>query len=268
MLILALLFSLSLKQTVIGYTAIHLETGKRVSVRGAEAFPMGSVYKFPIGVSVLRRIDAGTLKIDQKVTITEFSPGHSPLRDRAKGKPITVTIGELLALMVRDSDNTPCDYFIGMIGAEVITREVGIPGIRIDRQERQIAKDIRKHGRAHFATDPRDTATPDALAAYLTKMWRGQLGLSKESHALLVQLMTDTKTGPKRIKSVLPRGASLAHKTGTMPGTVNDVGVITTASGQHLVIAVLTKKGPEDAAAQEKTIAETATEAMSMLLDK
>lgn len=251
--------------SIIGYTAIHLETGKRASSRGMEAFPMGSVYKFPIGVSVLKRIDAGTLKSDQKVTISEFSPGHSPLRDRAKGKPIAVTIGELLALMVRDSDNTPCDYFIETIGADVITREVGVAGIRIDRPERDITKDIRRHGRDRYATDPRDTATPDAMAAYLAKMWRGQLGLSKASHALLVQLMTDTKTGPKRIKSALPQGAALAHKTGTMPGTVNDVGVVTTANGQHIVIAVFTKEGPEDSASQERAIADIAREVMALL---
>lgn len=253
---------------VVGYTAIHLETGKRVTSRGTEAFPLGSVYKFPIGVSVLRRIDAGTLKSDQKVRITEFSPGHSPLRHRAKGKPITVTVGELVALMVRDSDNTPCDYFIGMIGAKTITREVGIPGIRIDRMERDIAKDIRKHGRAHYATDPRDTATPDAMAAYLVKMWRGELGLSKASHALLVKLMTDTRTGPRRLKSALPPGATVAHKTGTMPGTVNDVGVITTANGQHIAIAVLTRQGPEDEASQEKAIAEIARDVMGRLVGK
>lgn len=275
--VLALLFALALPQSdnrqlttdnpTIGYSAIHLESGRRVSERGAEAFPMGSVYKFPVGVSVLRRVDAGTMKLDEKITITEFSPGHSPLRDRAKGKPITVTLGELVALMVRDSDNTPCDYFIERIGAETITKEIGIAGIRVDRTERVIAKDIARDGRDHYANDPRDTATPDAMAQYLAKMGRAQLGLSKSSHDLLMRLMTETKTGPRRIKSALPKGAQLAHKTGTMPGTVNDVGIITTADGQHVAVAIFTKRGPSDQKSQEKAIAARTADILSRLLD-
>ena len=275
MLILTLLVALADRPTnppthgpTLGYTAIHLESGKRISERGSEAFPMGSVYKFPIGVSVLRRVDAGTMKLDEKVTIREFSPGWSPLRERAKGKPITVTVDELVALMVRDSDNTPCDYFIERIGAETITKEVGIAGIRIDRPERQIAKDIETHGRDRYATDARDTATPDAMAEYLVKMWRGELGLSKSSRELLVRLMTETKTGAQRIKAALPEGATLAHKTGTMPGTVNDVGVVTTRDGQHVVIAIFTKRGPQDQKPQEQLIAASTKDILTRLLDK
>jgi len=265
---LALILAAQLTAPTIGYTAIHLETGKRVSVRGSEAFPMGSVYKFPIGVAVLRRIDSGAFDREEKIRVTEFSPGWSPLRDEAKGKPITVTLERMVELMVRDSDNTACDVMLEKLGGgSVVTREIGIAGIRIDRQERVIAADIRKHGRASYTTDARDTATPDAMAEYLARMWRGQLGLSKSSHAFLVRLMTETKTGPKRIKSALPAGATLAHKTGTMPGTVNDVGVITTASGQHVVLAVFTKAGPRDEKGQETMIATATRDILSRLLD-
>ena len=31
----------------------------------------------------------------------------------------------------------------------------------------------------------------------------------------------------------LPAGATLAHKTGTMPGVMNDVGIITSPGGHH-----------------------------------
>lgn len=276
--LLTLLFALALQPTdnrqpttdnfTMGYAALHLETGRRISERGSEAFPMGSVYKLPIGVAVLRRVDAGTMKLDEKITITTFSPGWSPLRERAKGKPITVTVAELVALMVRDSDNTPCDYFIERIGAEAITRDIGVAGIRVDRTEREIANDIRKHGRDRYATDPRDTATPDAMAEYLAKLWRGQLGLSKSSRDLLVRLMTETTTGARRIKAALPPGASVAHKTGTMPGTVNDVGVVTTADGQHVVVAFFTKRGPADQKPQEAAIATMTNDILTRILDK
>src|SRR5690348_5669727 len=116
-----------------GMTAVHLETGRRVSIRGAERFPMGSVYKFPIAIAALKRVDAGKLRLDDEVTITEFSPGHSPLRDEAKGKPITKTNRELLRYMASLSDNSACDHYIRLLGA----RELSVhPGVRIDRTEK------------------------------------------------------------------------------------------------------------------------------------
>src|SRR4028118_1041152 len=103
---------------VIGVSAIHLESGKRLSVRGTDRFPMGSVYKFLIALAVLRRVDAGTLSLQQSVTIEpeDFSLGHSPLRDAAHGRPITLTVRELLRHMVSISDNTASDTLLALVG--------------------------------------------------------------------------------------------------------------------------------------------------------
>lgn len=265
--LLVLALALPQSQTPItGYTAIHLESGKRVSARGAEAFPMGSVYKFPIAVAALRRVDAGKLPLTKEVTVTKFSPGWSPLREASKGRPVTITVQVLIELMLRDSDNTACDVLIGMLGGgPAITKELGLRGIRIDRTETAISADIKKSGAAAYTADPRDTATPDAMADFLVRFWRGQLGLSKKSHDMAVQMMTDTKTGANRMITAIPKGASLAHKTGTMPGTVNDVGIITIGN-QHYAVAVFTKGGSEASfKAQEKTVADTARTAISKL---
>src|SRR5688572_10705196 len=106
-------------------TSPRLRVNRR-SRGGAEGAEGAERIKFPIAIAVLRRVDAGTLSLDTAVTIEpkDFSPGWSPLRDRAKGKRVTVTNRELLALMLRDSDNTPCDYYIRLLGAKAITREI------------------------------------------------------------------------------------------------------------------------------------------------
>ena len=89
---------------------------------------------------------------------------------------------------------------------------------------------------------------------------RGEEGLSAASHAFALQLMQDTTTGPKRMKALLPAGTIVAHKTGTMPGTANDIGIITSADGmRHLLIAIFTKNGaPDELDARERAIAEIA----------
>jgi beta-lactamase class A len=242
---------------VVGVTAIHIETGRRITERGHERFPMGSVYKFPIALAVLYRVDNGTLSLRQEVTIEpkDFSPGHSPLRDDAHGRPITLTVRELLRHMVSISDNTASDALMRLIGGPqaVATRmaELGFGGIHINRSEKQMAKDLREEGGIErYARDVRDTATPDDMAMLLVAFWKRRDGLSKESHDLLVHWMTVTPTGARRMKAGLPSDVVLIHKTGTMPGTVNDVGVIDDGD-HHIAMAIFTKTGTSEKEAED-----------------
>lgn len=259
---------------VIGLSAIHLESGRRVSVRGAERFPMGSVYKFPIVLAALRRVDGGTLKLDQKITIEpkDFSPGWSPLRDGANGKPVTLTVRELLRYTVSISDNTACDNTLRLLGGPAAVskrmKELGVSGIRIDRPEKTIAGHLDEPGgRAHYATDPRDTATPDDMAALLVAFWNRRDGLSKASHDLLMQWMIETPTGVRRIKAVVPAGSVVAHKTGTMPGVVNDAAIVTSPDGRdHVVLVVFSKAGTTEEKVREDDVAAAAKKVLGELV--
>jgi beta-lactamase class A len=76
--------------------------------------------------------------------------------------------------------------------------------------------------------------------------------------------MTQTPTGLKRIKGLLPAGTVVAHKTGSS-GTVNgltaatnDVGLITLPNGKHLAVAVFVSDSTANDAAREEVIARVA----------
>lgn len=249
---------------VLGVTAIHLESGRRISVRGTERFPMGSVYKFPIALAVLRRVDAGTLSLKQSVTIEprDFGPGWSPLRDEAHGKAITLTVGELLEHMVKMSDNTACDALLKLVPARAVaTRmaELGVGGIRVDRSEKEISIDLKKPGGVErFAIDVRDTTTPDDMANLLVAFHHGRDGLTRESHALLLRWMEESPTGPRKLRAGVPKGAIVAHKSGQMPGTSNDAGIITSPDGKHHLVIAIFSKGSKagDAKAADADIAD------------
>src|SRR6266511_3285729 len=77
----------------VGVAVINIETGRSISVRGDERFPMGSVFKFPTALEVLHQVDRGRLDLDRNITIEpkDFSLGWSPLRDAAKGRPLTIS---------------------------------------------------------------------------------------------------------------------------------------------------------------------------------
>jgi beta-lactamase class A len=257
MIIAALLFFATLQSQIatiaaqtdatVGVTAIDLESGRRISIHGGDHFPMASVFKFPVALVVLQRVDAGEFKLDGAITIqpSQFSRGHSPLRDSANGNPVTVTVRRLVELMVVESDNTAVDYFIHRLGASAITARVhaiGGAGVRVDRPENDIAEAIEMHGIAAYVRDPRDAATPDGMASLLAAFANRKDGLKPSSHDLLLSFMTNSHN-PVRLASALPPGTVVAHKTGTMPGVFNDVGIITSADGKHhIAIAVFTKK--------------------------
>ena len=181
-----------------------------------------------------------------------------------------ITVGELLRHTVSISDNTASDTLLALAGGPraVTTRmaELGFGAIRIDRSERQMAADLAKEGGVErYAIDVRDTSTPDAMAELLVALWNRRDGLTPESHDLLVRLMTETQTGARRIKAVVP-GATVAHKTGTMPGTTNDVALITLPNGEHIALAIFAKASKRDVTAEaEEDIRAIAREVLDEL---
>lgn len=276
----------------LGVTAIHVETGRRVSFNGGERFPMASVYKFPIALRLLQRVERGELSLDDTVKLGEFDfrIGYSPIAEMANNTPVTFTVGRLLELMLGESDNTASDTLLRLSGGPAAVtarmRELGIKEIDINRPEGQLIMDhrgVREYppesqwtlamferlnrnisdaeraaAARRYASDPRDTSSPDAMAALLIRLHRREV-LSVPNVERVLRIMTETPTGPARLKGLLPAGTIVAHKTGSMGGTTNDVGLITLPDGAgHLAIAVFVKGSAKEQPERERAIAEIA----------
>jgi beta-lactamase class A len=116
----------------------------------------------------------------------------------------------------------------------------------------------RKIASKKFDGDPRDTSTPDGMAALLEKIYHRDI-LKPESVDLLLDIMRRCRTGEARLRGLLPQGAEIAHKTGTIGGSTNDVGIITLPDNAgHVAIAVFLKSSQNDSPARERGIAEIA----------
>ncbi len=108
-----------------------------------------------------------------------------------------------------------------------------------------------------FEADPRDHATPLAMLQLLLAIDDGT-AMSPESSAFLLGVMSRTRTGPARLKGLLPKGTPVAHKTGLTGGVVNDVGYITLPDGRRFAIAVFTNSSETSMSDRERAIAEIA----------
>ncbi|MDE2921463.1 MAG: class A beta-lactamase [Acidobacteriota bacterium] len=282
----------------VGVAAIHLESGRGVLLNGNERFPMASTYKVPIAVEILAQVDEGQRSLDDLITIqtSDHVVTYGALSDFFDTPGSRLTIQNVLGLMLRISDNIATDLlFREAGGAEAITarmRASGAEGIRVDRTTRALiasflgrddATAVRPMPPAEynrlilegnssqldearlaelneaFNSDPRDTATPQAMAALLRKIWKREI-LSEESSALLIDIMARCETGENRIPGALPPNTPVAHKTGTIGESTNDVGVITLPGDAGHVISVVFVKESKlpSSEAMEPVIAEIA----------
>jgi beta-lactamase class A len=266
----------------LGAAVLHLESGERASYHGGERFPMQSVFKMPLAIDILARVDAGELRLDETIHIRPIDIRPGPPNALADELPPTGGDRPLLDLLERIlliSDNTAADTLLARIGGpSKVTarlRGLGINDIDVSRSEAELMMDlcgvatypprdtwtvegireaVRSADRAvpgarskalpTYLADPRDTATPEAMASLLARVHRRDLLLKKESAERLVAILERVQTGKNRLKGLLPPGTIVAHKTGGsdevdgITATANDAGIITLPGGAGHVIVV------------------------------
>lgn len=246
----------------IGVSALLIETGETVGYKADERFPMQSVYKFAIGMATLYAVDQGILKLDNPVKVFKeeyvSAEQRSPLRDKYP-EGAAVSLKELLRLAVSESDGSASDVLMRLVGGAPAVmnylRAIGITGVVVKNTEKELA--------TASAVQYDNWATPTQAALLLQQFQAGK-GLSAGSRALLMQWMTETPTGPKRLKGQLPAGTVVVHKTGTsltrdgITAATNDIGIITLPSGRHLAIAVFVSDAKADQTTRETVIAQIA----------
>jgi len=277
---------------VVGVSATHIESGRTISLRGSDAFPMASSVKVPIAVQVMKLVDSGQTRLDKMVSLTpqDLHPGSGKLTDLFFHPGVVLSVENLMELMLVISDNSAADLMLREAGGpQAVTsqmRSLGLNGIRVDRSiavlisdwmgaknippENEWNRDMwdrlydavpqAQHMRARRAqwSDPRDTATPDDMTRLLVHIWKKDI-LSADSAEVLLGMLKRCQTGKSRIKGMLPAGTEVAHKTGTLGGVVDDIGVITLpGDAGHIAISVMSKASTKPEESAEKAVAEVA----------
>ena len=247
----------------IGARAELIETAESAGLHDEERFPMQSVYKLPIAMAVLDQVERRTLTLTQKIYIGSKdlvpSGAHSPIRDAHPQGGIEMSLQELIRAAIVDSDGTASDvlFHVGG-GASRLTaylRGIGIRNITIATTEAQMANDPMAQYR-NYAT-PRD-------AVLLLRAIDAGRGVSPAARAMLLDYMTQTPVGPRRLRGLLPSGTMVAHKTGTdgtkngLTRATNDIGIVTLPDGRHVAIAVFVKDSTATAEVREGSIAKIA----------
>lgn len=235
----------------LGVAVIDTGSGARRGRRGGERFPMCSTFKWLGAARALQLVDAGRESLDRRVPVRAADLlDHAPAARERVGA--SMSIAELCDASIALSDNTAANLLLaehgGPAGVTATVRAFGDRLTRLDRTEPGLNE--ARPG------DPRDTTTPDAMAALLRTVLLGE-ALSPASRARLDGWMRGTKTSGARLRRHLPDGWALADKTGSGErGTTNDVGVYHPAGGRApIVVAVYITGSTAPAADRDAAIA-------------
>lgn len=250
----------------VGVFALLMEENRSVSVNGNERFAMQSVVKLPVTMTVMKQVNDGKFKLDEKIKFTTddlANPNQrSPLRDK-NPKGGEATIDELIRLAMVESDGTACDVLTRIAGGtsavQAYIDSLEIDGMQMKRTHKEFGK--------NWDMQYDNWATPEAAVQLLEALMppdeTGQRNLDP-TYKIVYDRMIESIPGKNRIKGLLPPGTPVAHKTGTggtrngLTSATNDIGIITLPNGKHVAIAVFVGDSSADEKVRELVIANVA----------
>lgn len=205
----------------LGIVAVDVRRGRRLARRADERFPMCSTFKWLLAAQVLSRVDQGAERLDRRL---RYGPAdlldHAPVTRAHVGEG-AMSVEALCAAAVRYSDNTAANLLLAAVGGPGgltgYLRRIGDPVTRLDRTEP--ALNSARPG------DPRDTTTPEAMAANLRRVLLGSV-LSDASRQRLAEWLVGNTTGAGKLRAGLPGRWRVGDKTGMCAnGSTNDVAI-------------------------------------------
>lgn len=244
----------------IGVGIIHIESGQTLSLNNEYHYPMQSVFKFPLALYVLNLIDKKEFTLNQSVHIGKddlHKNTWSPLMVEHPDLNADLNLGEILEYTVSKSDNNACDVLFKLVkGTQAVDKyihDLGTQEIAINATEYEMAK--------QWNVQYSNWVQPLTMCKLLKEFFNKNY-LSSVNTDFLMKLMIQTVTGPNRLKGLLPKEMIVAHKTGTsdtnekgITAAINDVGIITLVSGEHLALSIFISDTSESVAESEKLIA-------------
>lgn len=218
----------------VGIAVQDVATGVTTGINAGAEMPAASTIKIPVMVEVFRQLAAGKFDLNTRVKLRRSDKdwGSGDLAGGRVGSSYPVS--RLLALMIDVSDNTATNMLIRLVGRPHINQEMEDLGLTHTR----LTDFIRSEGpRIRWAL----RSSPADMTHLLRAMAQKQL-VDEWSSREMIRILTGQEHN-SLLPEPLPAGTAIAHKTGTLHDTLNDVGIVF-EGGDPYVIAVMTTDLP------------------------
>ncbi|SPP95727.1 MULTISPECIES: class A beta-lactamase [Bradyrhizobium] len=235
----------------LGVSVLDTATGVPIHYRGDERFPMCSTFKVLAAAAILKDAGSRPERLERRVRIEQADiVENSPItREHVGGEGMTLR--ELCDAAITRSDNTAGNALLKNIGGPAgltsFARSLGDILTRLDRTETELNEAA--------PGDPRDTTTPNAMAANFRRLLLGDV-LLPEGRDQLGKWLIANKTGDTRLRAGLPQSWRVGDKTGAGEhGTTNDVAIVWPPEHSPLIIAVYLTGASLDSGGRNDVIA-------------
>jgi len=261
--------------TKVGFAAVDMEKGRTAFVRGGELFPMEGLNKLPIAVAYLKLVQDGAARLDTRIYLkaADIVPGRSPIAERLRKRRTRFTARQLIEHMLLNGDTTATDALIaragGVPGIQAALKRLKLDGVRIDRTERQLAKDATTLTLDRYLADARDSTSARAFASLIVRLAAGNL-VQPRLTKFVLDLMQRTKSGDDRLKAGMLKGWTFAHRAGlarTVEGALSgfhDAGLATSKTNARIALVLCVERAslsPAELARFHRAAARAALEA-------
>lgn len=243
--------------------AVIINGNDTVSVNGERDFPMMSVSKFPLALTIAHWIDAHGMSLNDSITFSETAlheNTYSPMLKKYGKCRNIMSIRELLEWSLVDSDNNAADillnYIGGTSGATSIMRQIGLSDdIVIGASEDDMHRDP--------YLSYLNRTTPLAMAQLFDR-FNSEIRKISQAYSEISAMLEQCRTGLDRLaEPLLTTNATIGHKTGTGFPTpegrisaINDCGYVNMPNGMRYSIAVFVADSGYDMAATSAIIAD------------
>ena len=230
-----------LEERVEGYDGVagvyvrDLDGGYGYGVRADETFFSASIIKVPVMVAVYRKVEQGDLSFSQEVELKEedWAAGAGWLQWEEAGTKQTV--GDLLLLMMTQSDNVATNALIRMVGGPGQVNEVAES---LGAEDTLLYQKVSSERGAVPVLDNR--TTPRDMAAMFAEIADGEAA-SEKSCGYMIELM-QTNELDWWLDAGLPANVYAANKAGWLYQVYGDAGIVE-HDGRRYTVAILSKHG-------------------------
>lgn len=206
-----------------------LQTGHAIAINGGVNLPAASTIKIPVMVEVFKQIAAGRFTEGRAVMLLEQDRdcGYGSLCDAPSGSQFRVS--DLLERMIDVSDNTATNMLIRLVGRSSINATMSSLGLTQTR----LGDSIRSDGDIRALR----TSADDMLR--LLSLIAAKRVIDPQASGDMLALLAGQRHNTL-LPALLPKGLVVAHKTGTLHDTLNDVGIVELAGAPYVICAFST----------------------------
>lgn len=222
-----------------GVFLVDMDNGAYVDWNGTLAFSAASTIKLPILIAFFQDVDAGKIRLDEKLTIQSqhIAGGSGNMQYQPAGTEYAAL--DVAAKMIAISDNTATNMLIERLGGEAdLNHRFKSWGLTVT----QISNPLPD-------LEGTNTSSPRDLVHLMAMMNQGEL-LSLRSRDRAFDILQATKNNTL-LPQGLEAGASIAHKTGDIGTAIADAGIVDMPNGKRYLIAAIVKRPHNDPDAEE-----------------